>query len=216
MDKAENHLWAKIIHINMHIFKQNRTFFFYCYIYCLPIKCKRGDDNLNTIEETIKMAGFGKKKVTAKQIQYYEDKLSNEGENLLAVCISTKDSSQLYVSDKQVHVNIIKGIFSNDELSLPISSVSSILIKKKFVHADIEIVGPGTKIILHEVPVHIADEIKKIIEHLKLDATKNTGLTYKTDTFELADELRELKDLLEEGLLTQEEFDSKKKQLLGT
>lgn len=169
---------------------------------------------MNTIEETVKMAGFGKKKVTAKQIQFYDDKLSNAGENLLAVCISTKDSSQLYVSDKQVHVNVIKGIFSNDELSLPISSISSVLIKKKFVHADIEIVGPGTKIILHQIPVHIAEEVKNVIEHLKSDSTKNTGYTYKQDTFDLADEIRELKDLLDEGLLTQEEFEMKKKQLL--
>lgn len=170
---------------------------------------------MNTIEETIKMAGFGKKKVTAKQIQFYEDKLSNEGENLLAVCISTKDASQLYVSDKRVHVNIIKGTFSNDELALPISNIASVLIKKKFVHADIEIVGTGTKIILNEVPVHIADEIKKVIEHLMAQDTKKESYEAEKDTFDLADEIRELKDLLDDGILTQEEFDAKKKQLLG-
>ena len=170
---------------------------------------------MNTIEETIKMAGFGKKKVTAKQIQFYENKLSDEGENLLAVCISTKDSSQLYVSDKQVHVNVIKGMFSNDELSLPIPNIASVLIKKKFVYADLEIVGTGTKIIINDVPIHIADEIKKVIEHLRSQDEKEEYSAIDKDTFDLADEIRELKDLLDDGILTQEEFDAKKKRLLG-
>ena len=33
--------------------------------------------------------------------------------------------------------------------------------------------------------------------------------------YDVADEIRELKDLLDDGILTQEEFDAKKKQLLG-
>ncbi|AVK98993.1 SHOCT domain-containing protein [Lysinibacillus sphaericus] len=37
----------------------------------------------------------------------------------------------------------------------------------------------------------------------------------KKDMFDVADEIRELKDLLDDGILTQEEFDAKKKQLLG-
>ncbi|NOG28493.1 SHOCT domain-containing protein [Lysinibacillus fusiformis] len=33
--------------------------------------------------------------------------------------------------------------------------------------------------------------------------------------YDVADEIRELKELLEDELITQEEFDAKKKQLLG-
>ena len=33
--------------------------------------------------------------------------------------------------------------------------------------------------------------------------------------YDVADKIRELKDLLDDGILTQDEFDAKKKQLLG-
>lgn len=35
------------------------------------------------------------------------------------------------------------------------------------------------------------------------------------DMYDIADEIRELKDLLDDGLITEKEFDAKKKQLLG-
>lgn len=173
---------------------------------------------MNTIEETIKMAGFGKKKVMAKQIQFYEDKFSDEGENLIAACASSKGTSQLYVTDKRVHLNDVKGIVSNQERSIPLSSITSININKSFVYAALEINASGNRIIIEDVPVHIADEIKAIIEHLKKDASneKTSTITPQNkDTFDIADEIRELKDLLDEGLINQDEFDAKKKQLLG-
>jgi len=45
-------------------------------------------------------------------------------------------------------------------------------------------------------------------------STAPTGKVEK-DMYDVADEIRELKDLLDDGILTQEEFDAKKKQLLG-
>jgi len=67
------------------------------------------------------------------------------------------------------------------------------------------------------VPAHIALEIKSGIENLKAMAKTSTALTGKVqkDMFDVADEIRELKELLEDELITQEEFDAKKKQLLG-
>ena len=168
-----------------------------------------------TIEETIKIAGFGKKKVVAKQIQFYEDKFSNEGENLLAVCMSTDGKEQLYVTDKRVHLNLIKGFVSNAESSIPLDNILSVIIDSKFVFSTLKITTSGSVIIINNVPVGIAQEVKNIIEHLKLqDKKKEFGFNEK-DTFNLADEIRELKDLLDEGLINQEEFDAKKKQLLG-
>ena len=172
---------------------------------------------MNTIEETIRMAGFGKKKAMAKQIQMFNDRLTAQGETLLAVCASVKGAKQLYVTNQRILLHEIKGIVSNDETSIPLQSISSINISNKLVYSTIEIVSTGNIAIIDDVPAHIAIEIKSAIENLKKDFNKSTTSTTKQekDMYDVADEIRELKDLLDDGILTQEEFDAKKKQLLG-
>lgn len=70
---------------------------------------------MDTIAETIKFAGFGKKKAMAKQIQMFDDRFTDQGETLLAVCASVKGVKQLYVTDQRVLLHEIKGLVSNDE-----------------------------------------------------------------------------------------------------
>lgn len=173
---------------------------------------------LNTIEETIQMAGFGKKKAMAKQIQMFDDRLSDEGESLLGVCASIKGTTQLYVSDKRVILHEIKGFVSNNEKSIPLNSIGSINITSKFVYATLEIVTSGNVAVIEDVPVAIAQEIKAIIEHLKSQDTKkeyNAIQNHNTETLDISDQLIKLKSLVDAGILTQDEFDAKKKQLLG-
>lgn len=172
---------------------------------------------MDTIADTIKFAGFGKKKAMAKQIQMFDDRLTEQGETLLAVCASVKGTKQLYVTDNRIILHEIKGIVSNDERSIPLASISSINISNKLVYSTIEIVSTGNKAIIDDVPAHIALEIKSGIENLKAMAKTSTAPAGKQekDMFDVADEIRELKDLLDDGILTQDEFDAKKKQLLG-
>lgn len=166
---------------------------------------------MNTIEETIKMAGLGKKKAMAGQIKLFEDRLSNEGESLLGVCASKDGKTQLYVSDKRVILHEIKDLLSNAEKSIPLGNITSIDIDSKFVFSTLKITTSGNVAVIDGVSVAIANEIKSIIEHLKSE-DKKPEHKVKTDT---ANELRELKSLLDDGILTQDEFDAKKKQLLG-
>lgn len=173
---------------------------------------------MDTIAETIKFAGFGKKKIMAKQIQMFDDKLNDQGETLLAVCASVKGRVQLYVTDQRILLHEIKGITSNDETSILLQSISSINISNKLVYSTIEIVSTGNKAIIEDVPAHIAIEIKNAIENLKKDfkkADSAPAAKQEKDMYDVADEIRELKDLLNDGILTQDEFDAKKKQLLG-
>ena len=61
------------------------------------------------------------------------------------------------------------------------------------------------------------DEIHEIISNLlmKRQQMKNTGLQEKTSAISATEELKNYKDLLDSGVITQEEFDAKKKQLLN-
>ncbi len=65
------------------------------------------------------------------------------------------------------------------------------------------------------MPAHIAMEIKSGIENLKTMSKKSDSLLSETakqekDMSDISEEIRELKELLEDELITQEEFDAKK------
>lgn len=131
-----------------------------------------------------------------------------------------KGRAQLYVTDKRIILHEIKGITSNDERSIPLTSISSINISTKLVYSTIEIVSTGNKAIIDDVPAHVAGEIKNGIENLKTMSKKSDSLLYETvkqekDMYDIGEEIRELKELLEDDLITEEEFNAKKKQLLG-
>lgn len=62
----------------------------------------------------------------------------------------------------------------------------------------------------------IYNEIKKILaERQSKEVKASTSVTNITQEQSSADELKKFKDLLDGGIITQEEFDTKKKQLLG-
>ena len=62
----------------------------------------------------------------------------------------------------------------------------------------------------NEKMIEVADYIRGRVE-----AAKNGGGQTIVQGVSAADELRKFKELLDMGVLTQEEFDAKKKQLLG-
>lgn len=84
-------------------------------------------------------------------------------------------------------------------------------------YSTIEIVSTGNKTTIDDVPAHIALEIKSGIENLKVmsNTASAPAVKHEKDMYDIGNEIRELKDLLDVGILTQEEFDAKKKQLLG-
>ncbi|MCM3454386.1 SHOCT domain-containing protein [Heyndrickxia oleronia] len=58
----------------------------------------------------------------------------------------------------------------------------------------------------------MANEIKAYIENILANKNSSTGPQVQTGS---ADEIRKFKELLDEGIITEEEFAAKKKELLG-
>ena len=58
------------------------------------------------------------------------------------------------------------------------------------------------------------EEVKNYIQE-KIRASKNPKPTITTQALSPAEELKKMKELLDMGIISQEEFDAKKKQLLG-
>ena len=60
----------------------------------------------------------------------------------------------------------------------------------------------------------LMEEIRNYIQD-KIRSIKNPQPTFTTQALSPAEELKKMKELLDMGIITQEEFDAKKKQLLG-
>lgn len=168
---------------------------------------------MDTIQETIKLAGLGRKKAMQKQIELFENSLL-DGEKLLGVGASfPKPIEQIYVTDKRIIAHKIEGIFKNEKVEIPLSSISSINTTVKGLGASIEILASNNKASVEKLHIHIAQELKKLIDSL-LHSTPTQTASTETPT-DVADQIKKLADLRDAGILTEDEFNAKKQQLLG-
>ena len=168
---------------------------------------------MDTIQETIRLAGFGRRKAMTKQIELFENSLL-DGEKLLGVGASSPNPvEQIYVTNKRIIVHKIEGLFKNEKIEIPLSSISSINTTVKLINAEIEILASNNKASVEKLPVHIAQELKTLIDSLLHSASSKKDSTENTS--DVADQIKKLADLRDAGILTEEEFNAKKKQLLG-
>ncbi|MCU4797358.1 PH domain-containing protein [Bacillus cereus] len=128
---------------------------------------------LNTIEETIKLAGWGRRKAMRKQIELFEKELSEE-EKLLGVAASKPNpTEQLYITSKRIIAHKIEGVFQNNKVEIPLSSINSINTNVKGLSAEIVIVTSNNTATLEKIPLHVAQEIKKLLDSLILKNQAN-------------------------------------------
>ncbi len=120
------------------------------------------------------------------------------------------NSYKMTVSDKRVSGEVLFG----KKVDLPIDSVSAI--SKISLLKGIGVSTSSGKISF--LAIKNAKSIYEVINNLLVDRQKeksqNAGTTIVQNSDE-ADKLKKHKDLLDSGVITQEEFDAKKKQLLG-
>lgn len=115
-----------------------------------------------------------------------------------------------------------KYLFSNKELKFPIEKVDNILIEngiidKLFGGETVAICSSSGKI--RFICIQNASEfVDKTLEAIKAYQESNKSVNENTLTNNGSDNLEKitkLKEMLDNGIITQEEFDTKKKQLLG-
>ena len=128
---------------------------------------------LNTIEETIKLAGWGRRKAMRKQIELFEKELL-EDEKLLGVATSKPNpTEQLYITNKRIIAHKIEGVFQNNKVEIPLSSISSVNTNVKGLSVEIVIVTSNNTASVEKIPLHVAQEIKKLIDSLILKNQAN-------------------------------------------
>ncbi|EKS8361264.1 PH domain-containing protein [Bacillus pacificus] len=128
---------------------------------------------INTIEETIKLAGWGRRKAMRKQIELFEKDLLDD-EKLLGVATSKPNPiEQLYITNKRIIAHKIKGVFQNNKVEIPLSSISSVNTNVKGLSVEIVIVTSNNTASVEKIPLHVAQEIKKLLDSLILKNQAN-------------------------------------------
>lgn len=119
-------------------------------------------------------------------------------------------SYELTVTDKRIYGKVAWG----KRVDLPVDSVSATATIRLFKGVSI---STSSGRISFRV-IKNADEIYKVMNNLLIERQQekvNTTVATAAPKSDEADQIKKYKDLLDSGVITQEEFDAKKKQLLG-
>lgn len=118
-------------------------------------------------------------------------------------------SYELTVTDKRVYGKVAFG----KRVDLPVDSVSATSTISFLKGISVSTSSGKISFLI----IKNTDEIYEVINNLLIERQKNKPKTETTivQNSDEADKLKKYKDLLDSGVITQEEFDAKKKQLLG-
>lgn len=119
-------------------------------------------------------------------------------------------SCELTVTDKRVYGRVAFG----KRVNLPVDSISSTA--TIWLFKGVSVATSSGKISL--LAIKNADEIYEVVSNLLIERQKEKAKETTPVTItqsDEADQLKKYKDLLDSGVIAQEEFDAKKKQLLG-
>lgn len=166
-----------------------------------------------TIEEVLKKNKFSTAMVKGS-IKASEKRISNNENIIFAIPIDINNQKKvgiLTITDQKIlFVHNALGIGFSKEI--PLSTIQSIDSKTGTVIRKETVVITGlTDTIYFTQLIEITNKIKNAI----YEAQSYEKITPSTASFSSADELKKYKELLDTGIISQEEFDFKKKQLLG-
>jgi Bacterial PH domain/Short C-terminal domain len=102
-----------------------------------------------------------------------------------------------------------KKMFGYELEVFPYANISSFEISKGMLGRSISFFASGNKVKMKWIN---QGEVDKFIEHVKENVGKKSEAK---SSLSAADEIKKLAELKEAGILTEEEFEAKKKQLLG-
>lgn len=110
-----------------------------------------------------------------------------------------------------------KGLLSRKESTISYKQVSQVSINKGLVHSTLEVINTGgfKNIKLEHVNNKLAVEAKRLIEQYVHEAHTGTSMPDTTLTSDSVERLAKLKELLSQNLITKEEFEEKRKEIIS-
>ena len=129
---------------------------------------------------------------------------------VLVIVFTYISKTSITVTTKRVY-----GHAKWDDIDLPMDSISAVAKRTQKKNGVLMLSTSSGKISFGFYTLAKLDEVHQAVSQLISERQNNKGNVTVVNNASNADELKKYKDLLDAGIITQEEFDAKKKQLLG-
>ncbi|MFT8709685.1 MAG: PH domain-containing protein [Sporolactobacillus sp.] len=152
---------------------------------------------------------------TKKEIKELPMILKDDETIMYATSGLFKNNTWLIVVTDQRVLFLDKGmVFGLKQVEIPLDKVNSVSFKTGLLLGKVTIYHGSSEMGIDQIT---KSTVKPLVDAINREAEKykNKNSAAETKTVSAADELLKYKQLLDAGVLTQEEFDAKKKQLLG-
>ncbi len=170
-------------------------------------------DVLNRFEEVNVTDLFG----TKKEVKELPNILRSD-ETIMYATSGFMDNNTWLITctDKRV-IFLDKGlIYGLKHIEIPIEKINSVSHKKGLMFGTLTVHHGSDSMLIKQINKDTIDPMMEAINR-EINKARDFGNNSikQRETVSAADEIKKFKELLDEGVLTQEEFDAKKKELLG-
>lgn len=172
------------------------------------------NQRLAQIKEQFIKAGVSDLFGTKKEVKALPE-LLDEGEIVLYATSGFVDKGTVLVviTDKRL-VFVNRGlIYGTDFKEISFDHVNAVSYSKGMVLAKISVTNGADTTLISQVAKDAAPKFVDVLKHAIADSHQQSQPVASSDNS--VNDLRNLKMLLDEGIITQEDFDAKKKQILG-
>ncbi|UQS85805.1 PH domain-containing protein (plasmid) [Apilactobacillus apisilvae] len=180
-------------------------------------------DNPNKMKKIINQlndAGFNDSYMTGREIKALPDIIDDDETIKYAVSgflEGDNDSVLVVVTDKRVIFENKKILFGSSNTEIPLNMVNNVSYNSGMLMAKLMVTSGTKTYTISQVPkksVHdVAETIRTETENAK--HKKQNSEKPKNNSNDGINDLRKLKQLVDENVITQEDFEAKKKQILG-
>lgn len=135
----------------------------------------------------------------------------NDNENLIFVCEGMTGTypTAIVVTEDNLYISNATGMFSGFEFNtIPRKTITTINIETGMIFSTVEVFVGSVAHKLEKVASPFATKLREIL----LTKPPEKKEIQQTDP---TDQIRKYKSLLDDGIISQEEFDKKKKEILG-
>lgn len=124
---------------------------------------------MDTLIQTIKYAGWGRRGIMQRFIAYYCNHYFEDGERLLGVgsdITAGKYKNIIFVTNKRVIKYVTEGIINQKEVEMRLNAIVGVGLTIKLLSTEIEVRSSNESIIVESIPLDVGHELVGLIRKL--------------------------------------------------
>lgn len=173
--------------------------------------------NLELIQDRFKEIGVTNTSLSKKEVKYLPNVLSDREMIMYATSGMSDGNNWMIVCTDSRLIFLDKGlIYGLKQVDIPLEKINSVSFNKGMIFGDITVHHGSASMKITMIEKSTVEKMAASIKN-NIANSNNTSHT-NNQTIAAPDvsaQIRQLKNLLDDGILTEEEFSAKKKQLLG-